>query len=100
MNQDDQIFIQTIRAKIKENPSLITPAILAITAGAEDAVKQAREFGADMETLACTAIMMAGEKKTTKKTKEYFEELAKSKLEKYKGKTHCNWDWAKNENKP
>lgn len=95
MNQEDQIFIQMIRTKVKENPSLITPAILAITAGTEEAVKQAREFGCDMETLASVAVMMAGEKRTTKKTKEYFEDLAKTKLEKYKEKTHCNWDWAK-----
>jgi len=51
-------------------------------------------MAADMETLASVAISMAGEKRVTKKTKEYFEKLALSKLEKYQGGTFSKWDWA------
>ena len=94
MKEKDLIFINTLRDKIRHNPSLTHVAILAINSGVEDAVREANEYGRDIETVASAAIAMLGEKRVSKKVKEQFENLALSKLEKHKDRTFCNWEWA------
>jgi len=92
-----QALIATAREMAKEDPSIISKVIMAMTAGVESRVQEEHEARVDMEVLASVAMHMAADKgRVTKKTKEYFESLAASKLEKYyqSGDTTCNWAWA------
>jgi len=94
MTEEELILLAQIRKKVKEKPDFINVIMATATQGVVDAVDQYREMAADMETLASTAIFMAGQKRVTKKTKEKFEQLALSKLTKYEDKTFFKWDWA------
>ena len=94
MNDEDYALIMKIKSRVKEKPELIQPVVNALMGGAEDAISEARRMAADMETVASVAISMVGEKRVTKKTKEYFEKLVLSKLEKHIEHTHLNWKWA------
>jgi len=94
LNEKDSQFLAGLHYYASSKPDIVPLAIQALTSGFTDALKKEREYASDMETLASVAVGMAGEKRVSKKTREYFERLAISKLEKHDLKTFCRWDWA------
>ena len=89
----DEKLIAAVRSRVKQRPHMAAKIIGAVTAGVDSAVAEANERAADMETLASVALAMAESKgRVTSKTREYFEGLAQSKIEKYYPKTYVPWD--------
>jgi len=83
---------------VKENPELLGVVIDAATSGSQAAREEVQQRAADMETVAAAAMgLLAGEKRLTKKTKEWFEDLARSKLDAHIDNSCVNWDWAHKE---
>lgn len=94
MTEEDMVFLQMVKQRIKDKPELFSTTIIMMVAGLEEKVSEAKELASDMEILAAGAIGMLQEKRVTSKTKEHFEKLLLSKLEKHNFKTFTNWDWA------
>ena len=80
----------------KEDPHVIKEVISNMTRGVEDALTEERKARGDMEVLASVAMQMAmGKGRISAKTRQAFEDLALSKLQKYlPDKSMCNWSWA------
>ena len=75
MTNEELILLSQVRRKVKEKPEFVGHIVSIMTQGLVESVKEYQHMAADMETLASVAISMAGEKRVTKKTKEYFEKL-------------------------
>ena len=92
---DDELkLLNNIKLKIQEKPEFLNYILTSMIQWVNSKISEYKEMAADMETVASIAVQMAGEKRVSPKTKQYFENLAMSKLQKYNNKSFSNWEWA------
>lgn len=97
MNEEEYLLelgiLHSVTSRIKDRPEFMSDVIKAMTQGQIQAVEEYKQLASDMEVLASTAFMMAVDKgRVSKKTKDWFETIAQSKIEKHYGKSFVPWD--------
>ena len=92
MNEKEIQFLHTAKTMVQDNPSLFGQLIMACTQGIEDKVKHERERAADFETIAAAYMAITNENRKTPTTQAWADGLIKAKMEKWAGKTYCNFD--------
>ena len=91
--EEKDALLLSVADSVKEDPEFLSEIISACVAGVRSEITVQRNRASDMESIGCAAFgILASEGKTTKRTKEYFESLVLSKLEKYDFKTSFNWE--------
>lgn len=84
MTDDIAQFLSHVAQFCKDNPEVAPHVASAAQHGLEGALKEAYERAADMEVALVAAV--------AKRMKDS-DEIIKSKLKKWEGRTSCRWDW-------
>ena len=92
MNEEDIIFLQEARVRVKNNPDLFGHLITTCTAGINEAIRVERERAADFESIAAAYMAISGESRKTPTTTVWANNLIKKKMIKWGGKTSLNFD--------
>lgn len=91
MNEKEMQFLHKAKNMVGDNPALFGQLIIVCTQGIEDRVQVERERATDFETIAAAYMAVMNENRKTPTTIAWADGLIKSKMQKWEGKTCCNF---------